>query len=110
MKINKQYIAVAFIIIFGIVAYSFIPSFEREQFNPDVIEDISSGTITTTTLQTNEENESVNDQVQALNRQSFQIMTDSQMTSEQKDRALNQIQERKNTYWQQTMENLRKRP
>ena len=64
MKINKQYIAVVFIIIFGIVAYSFIPSFEREQFNPDVIEDISSGTITTTTtFQTNEENESVNGQI-----------------------------------------------
>ena len=56
MKINKQYILLSFIIIFAFIAYSFIPNFEREQFNSDVIEDISSGTITTTTLIPDKEN------------------------------------------------------
>ena len=49
MKINKQVIFLGFILIISIVAYNLIPNFEREQFNPDLVEEISSGTITTTT-------------------------------------------------------------
>ena len=63
MKINKQYILLSFIIIFAFIAYSFIPNFEREQFNSDVIEDISSGTITTTTLIPDKENNLDNKQI-----------------------------------------------
>ena len=49
MKINKQMLLFLGIVLIGIGAYSLIPNFEREEFNPDIIEDISSGTITTTT-------------------------------------------------------------
>ena len=52
MKINKQLIIFIFILIIGAIAYSIIPSFEREEFNPELVEDISSGNITTTTLET----------------------------------------------------------
>ena len=54
MKINKQLIIFIFILIIGAIAYSIIPSFEREEFNPELVEDISSGNITTTTLETTE--------------------------------------------------------
>ena len=54
MKINKQVIFLGFILIISIVAYNLIPNFEREQFNPDLVEEISSGTITTTTINTEE--------------------------------------------------------
>lgn len=51
MKINKQSIFFIFILVVGIAAYSLIPTFEREEFDPEIIEDISSGTITTTTVE-----------------------------------------------------------
>ena len=53
MKFNKQTFLVLLIVLIGIGGYSLIPNFEREEFNPDVIEDISSGTITTTTVKEN---------------------------------------------------------
>ena len=56
MKLNKQLVFLGFIITIGIVAYNLIPNFEREQFNPDLVEEISSGTITTTTNNTEENN------------------------------------------------------
>ena len=51
MKINKQVIFLGFILIISFVAYNLIPNFEREQFNPNLVEEISSGTITTTTIE-----------------------------------------------------------
>ncbi len=51
MKFNKQLLLFLGIMFLGISAYTLIPNFERENFNPDIIEDISSGTITTTTLE-----------------------------------------------------------
>ncbi len=54
MKLNKQLIFLGFIVIISVVAYNLIPNFEREQFNPDLVEEISSGTITTTTINTEE--------------------------------------------------------
>ena len=56
MKINKQVIFLGFILIISIVAYNLIPNFEREQFNPDLVEKISSGAITTTTIKSGENN------------------------------------------------------
>jgi len=56
MKLNKQLIFLGFIVTISIVAYNLIPNFEREQFNPDLVEEISSGTITTTTNNTEENN------------------------------------------------------
>ena len=56
MKLNKQLIFLGFILIISIVTYNLIPNFEREQFNPDLVEEISSGTITTTTINTEENN------------------------------------------------------
>ena len=49
MKLNKQTLLLLGIISIGLTAYSLIPNFEREEFNTEVIEDISSGIITTTT-------------------------------------------------------------
>lgn len=63
MKINKQFILLSFIIIIAFTVFSFIPNFEREQFDSEIIEDISSGTITTTTIQTTEENNLDNNQI-----------------------------------------------
>ena len=66
MKLNKQILLLSFILIIGITAYILIPNFEREEFNPNVVEDISSGNITTTTIeevQTNDENDSTNQNV-----------------------------------------------
>ena len=59
MKINKQYILLIILLIIGVSMLIYlIPNFEREEFNTEIVEDISSGTITTTTLQkTTEENE-----------------------------------------------------
>ena len=54
MKINKQLIIFLFILAVGVIGYSIIPSFEREEFNAELVEDISSGNITTTTLETTE--------------------------------------------------------
>ena len=58
MKLNKQSILLIIIFLIGITAYLLIPNFEREEFNPDVIEDISSGTIitTTTVIEENQDN------------------------------------------------------
>ena len=59
MKLNKQILLLFFILIIGITAYNLIPNFEREEFNTSVVEDISSGNITTTTtkdVQTNDGN------------------------------------------------------
>ena len=53
MKFNKQTFLLLGILLVGITAYSFIPNFEREKFNTNIIEDISSGTITTTTIEEN---------------------------------------------------------
>jgi len=66
MKLNKQILLLSFILIIGITAYILIPNFEREEFNPNVVEDISSGNITTTTIEevkTNDENVSTNPNV-----------------------------------------------
>ena len=49
MKLKKQTYLLLGILVIGAIAYSLIPNFEREEFNPEVIEDISSGNITTTT-------------------------------------------------------------
>ncbi len=56
MKLNKQLVFLGFIVTISIVAYNLIPNFERELFNPDLVEEISSGTITTTTTNTEENN------------------------------------------------------
>ena len=56
MKLYKQLIFLGFILIISIVTYNLIPNFEREQFNTDLVEEISSGTITTTTINTEENN------------------------------------------------------
>ena len=57
MKLNKQTLLLVGIVLIGLGAYSLIPNFEREEFNPEVIEDISSGNITTTTLDQNNSNQ-----------------------------------------------------
>ena len=49
MKLKKQTYLLLAIVVIGLIAYSLIPNFEREEFNSEVIEDISSGNITTTT-------------------------------------------------------------
>jgi len=49
MKLNKQTFLLLVILLVGISAYLFIPNFDREEFNPDLVEGISSGEITTTT-------------------------------------------------------------
>ena len=59
MKLNKQTYLFLGIVVIGLIAYSLIPNFEREEFNTEVIEDISSGDITTTTTMLQvEENDS----------------------------------------------------
>ena len=57
MKLNKQKLLFIGIVLIGLAAYSLIPNFEREEFSPEVIENISSGSITTTTLNQNNSNE-----------------------------------------------------
>ena len=57
MKFNKNYILLSIILLIGLAAYFLIPSFEREEFNSEIVEDISSGNITTTTSQETKENE-----------------------------------------------------
>lgn len=59
MKFNKQTFLLIGIVLIGLIAYSLAPNFEREEFNPEIIEDISSGDITTTTSKIQvEENDS----------------------------------------------------
>ena len=57
MKLNKQALLLIGIVLIGFTAYSLVPNFEREEFNPEVIENISSGKITTTTLEQKNSNE-----------------------------------------------------
>ena len=57
MKLNKQAILLIFILIIGITAFFLIPNFEREEFSPSVVEEISSGNITTTTNGNNSNND-----------------------------------------------------
>ncbi len=49
MKNKKQLVLLFSILVIGFIALTFMPQFEREEFNTDLVEDISSGTITTTT-------------------------------------------------------------
>ena len=55
MKINKQLALLISLIFISLGAYLLIPNFEREEFNTDIVEEISTGTISTTTT-TIEEN------------------------------------------------------
>ena len=57
MKLNKQAILLIFILIIGITAFVLIPNFEREEFSPSVVEEISAGNITTTTNGNNSNND-----------------------------------------------------
>ena len=57
MKLNKQAILLSFILIIGITAFFLIPNFEREEFSPSIVEEISAGNITTTTNGNNSNND-----------------------------------------------------
>lgn len=57
MKLNKQAILLIFILIIGITALVLIPNFEREEFSPSIVEEISAGNITTTTNGNNSNND-----------------------------------------------------
>jgi len=74
MKLNRQYILLAFIAVIGIGTYSFIPNFEREDFDPEKIEEISSGNITTTTEinEINNEENSNNNSPQQETKEEFE--------------------------------------
>ena len=49
MKFNKQAVLLLILITVATVAFLLIPNFEREAFDPEIVEDISTGTISTTT-------------------------------------------------------------
>ena len=49
MKINKQAVLLLIIISVSTAAFLLIPNFEREAFDPEIVEEISTGTISTTT-------------------------------------------------------------
>ena len=49
MKINKQLVLLITLIFVSLGAYLLIPNFDREEFNTDIVEEISTGTISTTT-------------------------------------------------------------
>ena len=49
MKINKQLALLITLVFISLGAYLLIPNFEREEFNTDIVEEISTGTISTTT-------------------------------------------------------------
>ena len=49
MKINKQLALLITLVFISLGAYLLIPNFEREEFNTDTVEEISTGTISTTT-------------------------------------------------------------
>ena len=49
MNLNKKSLLLALIFIIGIVAYNLLPNFEREEFNAEIVEEISSGSISATT-------------------------------------------------------------
>ena len=57
MKLNKQAILLIFISIIGITTIVLIPNFEREEFSPSIVEEISAGNITTTTNENNSNND-----------------------------------------------------
>ena len=59
MKFNRHTLLFLSIALIGFISYSLIPNFEREEFNPDVIENISSGNVSTSTTKFQvEENDS----------------------------------------------------
>ena len=63
MKLNKQYILLIIILSISAVAYLLLfPSFEREDFDTDIVEDISTGTISTTTTLNDESNSSIEEE------------------------------------------------
>ena len=49
MKLNKQLALLITLVFISLGAYLLIPNFEREEFNTDIVEEISTGTISTTT-------------------------------------------------------------
>lgn len=64
MKLNKQYILLIIILSISAGAFLLFPSFEREDFDTDVVEDISSGTISTTTTLNDESNSSIEEEIE----------------------------------------------
>ena len=64
MKINKQYILLIIILSISAGAFLLFPSFEREDFDTDIVEDISSGTISTTTTLNDESNSSIEEEIE----------------------------------------------
>jgi len=65
MKINKRVSVLIFVVLFAIASFVIFPQFEREDFNPENVEKISSGEMkTSTTLksETSENNGLENDQ------------------------------------------------
>ena len=63
MKLNKQYILLIIILSISAGAFLLFPSFEREDFDTDIVEDISSGTISTTTTLNDESNSSIEEEI-----------------------------------------------
>ena len=64
MKLNKQYILLIIILSISAGAFLLLPSFEREDFDTDIVEDISSGTISTTTTLNDESNSSIEEEIE----------------------------------------------
>ena len=64
MKLNKQYILLIIILSISAGAFLLFPSFEREDFDTDIVEDISSGTISTTTTLNDESNSSIEEEIE----------------------------------------------
>jgi len=64
MKLNKQYILLIIILSISAGAFLLFPSFEREDFDTDIVEDISSGTISTTTTLNDESNNSIEEEIE----------------------------------------------
>ena len=64
MKLNKQYILLIIILSISAGAFLLFPSFERENFDTDIVEDISSGTISTTTTLNDESNNSIEEEIE----------------------------------------------
>ena len=66
MKLNKQYILLIIILSISAGAFLLFPSFEREDFDTDIVEDISSGTISTTTTLNDESNSSIEEEIELV--------------------------------------------
>ena len=64
MKLNKEYILLIIILSISAGAFLLFPSFEREDFDTDIVEDISSGTISTTTTLNDESNSSIEEEIE----------------------------------------------